>query len=461
MSIEVPPLNTSNVQLARAYDKVAQLEQKKVGKFDERAQKLDNQMKLVQDIKSKFMKVKESLTPFRTPNDFRDLEGVSSHPDIIDIGGIDKTVADVGSYEFEVLNLANTNSIMTYGMPDRDKSEVGVGYIKFTTGSGEEKDVYIGTDDNTLDGVARAINKAGIGVKAHVVNDGTDSDEPWRLVVAGEGTGWRNDIEWGEFYLLDGDLEFDRERTREAKSATIRFNGHPIMVDENNIEDLLPGININLKAAKEGQTLKVDIKPDFEKIQEKAENFVTGINDVLSFIQTQNQLGPDSYKDPTKGLAGDVGLKSIESRMRNIIQLTQNAFEGPTAVKGLRDVGITFNRNGTLDFDAEKFQKNLEANFESVSTLFAGTGPLNGFATEMIQLVDGMVRSGDGMMTIKESALRDRMERVETDKERATERAERRLAKTSREFSRADAAMQRMANISQSIPQGGGGIPGF
>jgi flagellar hook-associated protein 2 len=452
LPIEVPELATGNMQLARAFDRIARLEQKSLSKFDEKAQKIDNQLQLVNDLKGRFGKIRDALAPFRTPQDFRELKGVSSAPDILDISAIDKTKADIGTYEFEVLNLANTNSIMTYGYPDRDKSEVGVGYISFKTPEGETREVYIGTSSNTLDGVAGEINKAGLGVKAHVVNDGTDAESPWRLVITGEGTGWRENFEWPEFYLTDGDLEFDKERLREAKSAIVRFNGHPIMADENTIKDLLPGVNINLNDAQPGKTIKVDITPDIEVLKERAQSFVEGMNEVLSFIQAQNALGPDSHKDPTKALGGDVGLKAIESRMRNIIQLTKN--DAPSSVTHLRDLGIVFNRNGTLDYDPEKFQKALEDDFDGVASFFAGSSPLRGFANEMVGLVEGAIRRGDGMVSIKESALKTRLDRVENEKERATDRAQKRLEKIRSQFSRADAAMQNMGVAAGSLPQG-------
>lgn len=442
------------MQLAKAFEKVGRLEQKALTKFDEKAEKLDTQLKLVGDLKGRFSKIKEALTPFRTPGDFRELKGVSSSPEVIDISAIDKTKAESGSYEFEVLNLANTNSIMTHGFEDRDKSEVGVGYITFKTPQGESRDVYVGSDNNTLDGVANSINKAGVGVKAYVVNDGTDADEPWRLVITGEGTGWREDFEWPEFYLTDGDLEFDKDRERDAKSAIIRFNGMPIMADENTIKDLLPGVNIDLKHAEPGKIIKVDITPDIEVIKERAKGFVDGMNEVLSFIQGQNNLDANSRKDPTKALGGDVGLKAIESRMRNLIQLTTN--ERPSSITRLRDVGVVFNRNGTLDYDPEKLQKALEDDFDGCASFFAGSSPLTGFANEMITLVDGAIRRGDGLVSIKESSLKTRLERVEKDRDSATDRAQKRLEKIKSQFVRADAAMADMAAQKGALPQGVG-----
>ncbi|MEO5667083.1 MAG: flagellar filament capping protein FliD [Bdellovibrionota bacterium] len=453
MPLDVPELGTSNMQLAKAFDKIGHLEQKSLAKFDEKIQKVDTQLKLVGDLKGRFAKIKEALTPFRTPGDFRELKGTSSAPGILDVSAIDKTKADVGTYEFEVLNLANTNSIMTYGYGDRDKSEVGVGYISFKTPAGETREVYINSDNNTLDGVAGAINAAKLGVKAYVVNDGTDADEPWRLVIAGEGTGWKQNFEWPEFYLVDGDMEFDKERVREAKSAIIRFNGQPMMADENTLNNLLPGVNIDLKDAAPGKTIKLDIKPNIEVIKERAKGFVDGMNGVLSFIQSQNALGPDSAKDPSKALGGDVGLKAIESRMRNVIQLTTN--ERPSTVTRLRDVGIVFNRNGTLDYDGEKFQKALVDDFDGVASFFAGSSPLTGFANEMISLVDGAIRRGDGLVSIKEASLKERMGKAEKDRDTATDRAQKRLEKIKSQFVRADAAMADMAMQKGALPQGG------
>ncbi len=93
MPLDVPELSTNNMQLARSFAKVAQIEEKSLTKFDEKSQKINGQLKLVQDLKGRFAKVKEALAPFKTPQDFRDLKGVSSSPNIIEISAIDKTRA--------------------------------------------------------------------------------------------------------------------------------------------------------------------------------------------------------------------------------------------------------------------------------------------------------------------------------------------------------------------------------
>lgn len=456
--LEIPDFVSGNPRLASAFSKYVNSEQKRLAKSDEKIQRQDAEIKLVQDFKSKVNGIRETLQPFKTVSDFRELKGTSSSEDIVSVSAIDKNLAKPGTYEFEVLSLANSDSIMTYGFPDRDSSEVGVGYISFKTPEGAVKDIYINSDNNTLEGVAGAINDAKLGVTAMVVNDGTDADSPWRLVISGKSTGWRHDYEWPKFYMVDGDLDLDVDRNRDAASAVLKINGHPIMADENKLKDLVPGVNIDLKKAQPGQTVHLTIAPDYEKISGKAGSMVEKINAALQFIQDQNRLDKDSRKDPSKALGGDVLLQTLESRMRALIQKTQNGIAAQE-VKRLADVGIQFNRNGTLNFEAEKFQKKLENNFEDVEALFSGSGAVGGFASEMISLVDGITRSGDGMLTLREKTMQNKKAELEKRKTKEEEAVQKKIDKLKSDFSRAEAAMEKMqqmqVNMGAMATQGG------
>jgi flagellar hook-associated protein 2 len=443
LAIEIPEIQTNNPQFARAYAKIAKAEQKPIERIDQKMSDLDGRLKLVQEFKGKMTGLRDAVNPFKSVADFRELVGQSSHPDILQASSIDKAFARPGSYEFEVVSLANSNSVMTKGFPDRDRSEVGVGWISFTTPEGEDRDVYINSSNNTLDGVASAINRAGLGVRAQVVNDGTDADSPWRLVINGEKSGWKNNFEWPEFNFLDGDFDLDLDRVREGNSAVIKFNGQPMMADENTIKNLLPGVNLNLKSAKPGQKVTLDIKPDIEKIEAKAKNFVDKMNEALSFIQRQNERGAEGVKDPARALRGDIGLLTIENRLRELIQKTENQMSG-TDVQKLRDMGITFNRAGTLDFDSKKFQTKLESNFDDVASLFSGADGLGGFAGEVVSIVEGTTRSGNGTVTIREQSIRDQKNRLQREKDRVSERVQGKIERVRQQFGRAEAALQQL-----------------
>ena len=372
--LEVPELPGGNPQLQRALQKIVKVEQHSVDRVDEKIKVVDNKMKLIKDLKDKVTKVRDSVSPFKSVNDFRDLKGESSSPDVIGIGAIDKNKARPGSYEFEVKSLANTASLMTTGAPDKDKTQLGVGYITFKTPAGGSKDVYINGDNNTMEGIAATINSAGVGVKAQVVNDGTDGDNPFRLILNGEKSGYKNDVKWAEFNFLDGDLDIDKYRSRDAKSAVVYFNGQPMYADENSMKEILPGAVIDLKKALPGTSVKVEIKPDFEKIEGKAKAFVDSVNGVLTFINSQNTVDADSRKDPTKALSGDSSLLSLQNRLQSMIQNASTQM-GDNTTRRLSDVGITFNKAGTLEYDSKKFQGGSRKQFRNGCRAVFGIGP--------------------------------------------------------------------------------------
>lgn len=449
--LEVPELTSGNPQLQKAMNNLVKAENKGLSKLDEKKGLEENKLKLVKDFKSKAGEAKDATEPFKNAEGFRELVGSSSNPEILDVSGIDKSLAKIGSYDIELVQMAQANSISTYGFPDKDKTEVGIGYISFETAEGDSREVYIDRDNNTLEGVARAINMAKVGVRAMAVNDGSDADEPWRLIITSEKTGWKNDIVWPEFNLLDGDVDLDIDRTREAQSAIIKFNGEPLMVDENKVKELLPGVTFDLKKATPGTVVKLEVKPDYQKIEGKAKTMVEKINSVLSFIQGQNQLNANTAHDPSKALGGDVVLHTVESQLRRIIQRTAGDLT-ESQIQQLNDVGIQFNRSGTLEYDGKKFLQKLESNFDDVVGFFVGNGVLAGFGADVTKVFDGVVRRGDGLATIKEKGIEDRLKRLNDQHDQAEERAKQRIERTKVQLAKVESSIQQM----QTMQQGGG-----
>jgi flagellar hook-associated protein 2 len=191
-----------------------------------------------------------------------------------------------------------------------------------------------------------------------------------------------------------------------------------------------------------------------QKIREKVQKFVDSTNAALQFIQDQNKLDSKSYGDPKKALGGDVTIQALESRIRSLIQDTQNT--GSKSVQRLSDVGIEFNRNGLLNFNGEKFDKKLEDNFDDVALLVSGSGGLDGFANEMISLVDGVVRSGDGLITLREGNLQRQVDQLNRQKEVEEDRVQKKLERVKSQFARAEGAIEQMRSMAGSLGGGAG-----
>ncbi|MBV8361326.1 MAG: flagellar filament capping protein FliD, partial [Deltaproteobacteria bacterium] len=91
-----------------------------------------------------------------------------------------------GSYDVSVNSLAAAQVSASQGYAS-NTSIVGTGTISITIG-GHTQPVAITSSNDTLDGVAAAINQANLGVTAQVINTGLGGD-PYRLQIVSNSTG--------------------------------------------------------------------------------------------------------------------------------------------------------------------------------------------------------------------------------------------------------------------------------
>jgi flagellar hook-associated protein 2 len=100
--------------------------------------------------------------------------------------------ATPGIYSFKVNSLAQAQQIASEGYTSAG-STITQGTFGFQVGSGPVTTVTIDGTNNTLQGLASAINSSGGGITASVVNDGS-SNQPIRLLLTSNSTGASNAI---------------------------------------------------------------------------------------------------------------------------------------------------------------------------------------------------------------------------------------------------------------------------
>src|SRR5689334_15971147 len=177
--------------------------------------KQENKLKLVQDLESKVSALGSSLATLASTKGFKDIKLNSGDPNIVN-GVVDPEKSTTGNWNIEVVELAQKSAAITNGFPDKDKTQIGSGYIRINTPDGK-KDIYISGKSSTLDQVASTVNNSGLGIRATVLNDRKDPDTPYRLVISGENVGGDNRIEYPTLYFLDGDQDIYFDQEREAK----------------------------------------------------------------------------------------------------------------------------------------------------------------------------------------------------------------------------------------------------
>jgi flagellar hook-associated protein 2 len=457
--IDFDSIQNLSPELQRIFRTSVRAETKPLETMVERKDQADSRLKLLNDVIGKVNQARELIPQLNTPLAIRDLTLNSSNVNVA-TGTADKMEAEMGEHTLEVLQLASNASALSNRFEDKDKTRIGTGYFTFTTPSGDSQEVFIDNENGTLEGVARVINSAGAGVKASVVNDVTEQGTKYRLLLKAEGTGAGNDVEFPEFYFIDGDEDFYIEDERPSQNAKLKYQGFEIETPTNEVKELIKGVSLNLKGMSDaGKPIGIDITQDIPKTKEKVKDLVDKLNAVFGFIQTQNKI--DEKTDTSKTLGGDYGIRMAEVRLRDTIQNYNLGSPFRSKVRILSDVGIEFKKDGMLKFDEKKFENAINTNYDEVIDLLAGgmiDGGSKGFVPRLGDVLTSIVSPGNGLLanqrdtyTRKISTMNQDIEKKEKDIEKKAEDLKGKLAKLQGAFSK-------MQGQSGMLGGGGGGM---
>lgn len=436
-------------------DQLIEAERIPIKNVETRKSKTKSRLDLVNELDTKLRDISGSLKELAGTGGFTDIKLTSGDPNVI-AGTVDPEASVNGSWNVEVIEMAQKAAAVTNGFPDKDRTEIGVGYFSFETPDGT-KEVYINGENSTLEKAAKALNTAGIGVQASVITDKRDPDNPYKLMIAGSAVGGDNQISYPRLYFLDGDQDIFFDEQREAKNGKVKIDGIEFEIPDNQIKDLIPGVTLDIRQASPGRSINVGVKEDREVVSGKIKSFVDASNAVLGFIQKQNQLNENS--DTSATLGGDNLLRTVESNLRRLFQDTQVGIQGN--IKSLSQIGIAFNRNGMLEYSEDKFNSILAKNTEDVRMFFAGDGFATGFIPAVRRVVGNMTDGAFGSIGQRKQALTGRIKEADQRIENMEKNLQRKEQSLRRQFANLEQTMSRIKTQGAYIQQrlGGGGGP--
>ncbi len=322
----------------------------------------------------------------------------------------DKTVASAtaaagavaGTYSLEVQNLATAESLTSKPVASSGTA-VGTGTLTIAVG-GSSTSISIDSTDNTLAGIAAAINSApnNPGVSASII---TASDGA-RLVLSGTTTGAGNTItvtqSGGDGGLSS--LAYDPAngttgltQTQAAQDANFTINGYAATSASNVASGAITGVTLNLLQASAANTpTTLTISPDNTAAQASISAFVTALNSTLTSIQTLT--GYNSTTQTAGALQGNATLQSFQNQLSNILDTVTASGSG--GVSSLADLGITANAGtGAYDTNTTTLSNSLSSSLSAVGKLLGGT---TGIATQIDKLVTQYTQAGGLLATINQ-----------------------------------------------------------
>ena len=455
MPIDLESIQNLSPELQRAFRISLKAAAKTLENMNEHKGKIENRLNLLNDVIGKVNQARELIPGLNTPLAIRDLTLTSADAGVVS-GSADKLSAEMGAHTLEVKQLATSASALSNRFEDKDKSRIGTGYFTFSTPDGESKEIFIDNENSTLEGVARVINTAGAGVKATVVNDVTESGTKYRLMLTAQGTGAGNDVEFPEFYFIDGDEDFYIEDEKPSQNAKVRYQGFDIETPGNEVKELIKGVTLNLKGlSNDGKPIGIDITQDIPKTKDKVKDLVDKLNAVFGFIQSQNKI--DDKTDTTKTLGGDYGIRMAESRLRETIQNYGLGNPFRSKVRILSDIGIEFKKDGMLKFDEKKFENALNANYDEVIDLLAGTAEMPGFVPRLGTTLTSIVSPGQGLLSNQKETYNTRLQKMNKDIDKKEKDVEKKAEDLKAQLAKVQGAFSKMQGQQGMFGGGGGG----
>ena len=300
----------------------------------------------------------------------------------------------------------DVTSLTVGGYADQDADLFGSGNLSLSTGH----DITLSGGNNSLVDIQAAINAqtATTGVSAIVENDGHGG---FRLTLAGgtidstaltEGTGY-------EAPLLT--------TTQNAQRAHIRVDGIDIYSDSNTLDEGIPGVSLDLTKAEEGTVNTLTVNLDEAAIKNQVKSFVTGYNEVISFISNQSK----SEGKNAGILVGDSGINNIRRRLQSLLTTPTTG-----SINSLSQLGIKTQQNGTIEIDDDTLTDAIQNDLEGMTQLLAGNDSTNGIGTRMKDYLESITDDVDGLFAGRKQSIENNVKRIDKSIDRMEMRLEKR-----------------------------------
>lgn len=290
----------------------------------------------------------------------------------------------------EITQLASAQTTTSTTKFASRTTAVGTGTLTLTFGTASDAAVSsvsggaapiaitIDSTNNTLDGIAKAINAQNTGVSATIV---TDSDGKARLSLKGP-TGA------DKAFTLSGDSPelavlnvggtppasgATSTITGAAGNAKLSVNGTAVERSSNTISDLVDGVKLTLSSTTPaGKPIVLGSATPTAGLTQAVGDFVDTYNQMLAELKTET----DASSGP---LRNDYNATNLLRSLRGLTLTNLSTGAAAGAPSTLAAIGVSTNKDGTLSVDSVKLAAALTKTPDAVEAMFAdGTGATGG-----------------------------------------------------------------------------------
>lgn len=300
------------------------------------------------------------------------------------------TQAQAGSHTLTIANLATTSSQASNVLAN-GTTTFATGSFQVQVGSGTAQTVTVTSSNNTLNGIATAINQQAIGVTASVVTDASGarlelvsntSGAPGNITISGNTSG----------------LTFSTAVT--GANANFTVDGVSLSSTNNAPGNVLPGVSLNLLATTTSP-VTISVNPDTTQATTAIQSFVTAYNAVITSLN--QQFAYNSGTQSQGPLGSDSTLAQVQQQL-----LGDAAFSitGNSGITNLASMGVSMNEDGTLAVDTTTLQATMGSNYSAVLNFFQQVTPA-GFGANFNNDITNINAPGNGPVTLDQNGIQN------------------------------------------------------
>ncbi len=383
------------------------------------------------------------------------------------VSGSASSGAPPGRYSVKVNALAASQTVTSSAFTD-SKSTLSSGTLKIELGTwasnaftanGTEKTITIPDDATSLADIRDAINNAGAGVTASIVNDANGARLSLRSTETGADNGFRitatENVDDGNVATGLSALGYDAADSgtpmhwnQWAANAKATINGIDVESATNTMSNVADGLSLTLNSLSD-TPVEVVVDKDTEAVKTAINDFVTAFNALAAYIKTQT-----AYNASTKTggpLQGDRTTIGFQWQLRGVIN------EGSSASSEwsrLSEVGITMTKDGNLSVSTSALDDALE-NPAELRKLLATDGTdaaSSGFMDRFKDLGNAVLDTTGSLETLQtsyENRIKDLDKRQASMEDRLTQTEARLRA----QYEALDTTMAKMSALSNYVTQ--------
>jgi len=441
----------SGLDVKSIVSQLVAIEKRPLTQLQAQATKLDTQLSTYGTIKSQVSALYDAAALLSGPGGWNAQTATSSNGAV---GVTASSSAATTSLSVEVSQLARAQtSASATVLAGTSSGAVGTLNIEvgtWTNGvfspSGTAKQVTIGATD-TMATIAANINKAGAGVTATVLNDGTNDRLVLKSAATGSAAGFRlnnpADVGLTQLGLTNpGDTGFVGQT---AQDANLKINGVDVVAASNKLANAVPGVTLQLNEVTAAPAA-IEVAVDVSAVQKNIQSFVDAYNALNTTISEAIKYDPATKIGGP--LLGDSTTLGIQTAVRNILGSSSTGSTFST----LSEIGLERQTDGSLKINQTKLSS-AETNIPNLKALFASDNQnikTNGFGIKVRDFTHGLINF-DGLVTTKTQAVQKSIANNGKDQDRVTLRASKVEAQLLAQYTALDSKIAGLSSLNSYV----------